>query len=122
MKIKAKELYLSVNAIEILANNKLPIQAAYEVSLVVDEVMRMHGIIEAHRESIIKKFGKHNKKENVYAIPEDDVIALSNASTEFEMYLSEDVELNIDKISIGILGDINISINDIKKLGWLLTK
>ena len=121
MKIKAKDIYMSIQALEALMNNKIPIQTAYEISLVIEEVVRVYDIIEKQREKIIEKYGSENET-GAFTIPETDLISLSQAGSEFDTYMLEDVDVDINKISISKFGNIDITINDIKALNWLLEK
>ncbi len=122
MKIQAKVLYTSVVALETLMSSKLPIQTAYDISLIMDEVVKVHGIIEDAREDIIKRFGTYDIATQAYNIDENDSVTIDKASLEFEAYLQTELEVNIEKIDVKVFNDISITINDIKLLGWLFTK
>lgn len=119
MKVTAKDIYLGAESLKTILDEKLPIQIAYNLSKTTEEVSKIMGIIEEERVSIVTKYGKKDKKNGGYIIPENDLISISSANNDFTEYLESEIDVNISKIDISELGNIELTVSDIQNLKWL---
>lgn len=120
MKIKARDVYTGANAMVKMVNSELPIQKAYKLSIIYNKFVEVSNIIENKRLSIMKKYGKEEPGIGTYVIPKEDILSEARANDEFENYLDEEIDIDIDYIDIKDLDNISLTISEMRGITWLI--
>lgn len=121
VKMKLGEVNLCVRILEKFIENDLPIKTAWRLNKIFKVLIDEFNEIENFREKLIRQYGDEMQME-------DGSIALKVKEENAEVYmeklnefLNEEVELNIDPVSIEDIGDsINLSVANAQLLSKIL--
>ena len=88
-----------------IMQKELPIKVSYRISKIINLFRKESSEIEDARVKLVKKYGKEDKEGNI-KIAEEKQDEFRN---EFAEFLQEEIEINLEPISIEDIGDITIS-------------
>lgn len=121
MKITNAQLVSSVPSLNVLNGLKLPVKASYWVAKTSRVVQNS---IEDYQEALSKLQKKHAElDENDEMKTEGDKVIFKDPNAfqeEFQELLKMEVELNLNKISLDSLGDVEIEPSLLYHLDWFL--
>lgn len=121
VKMKLGEVNLCVRVLEKFIENDLPIKTAWRLNKIFKVLIDEFNEIENFREKLIKQYGDETQLEDgsvALKVKEENSEAFMKDLNEF---LNEEVELNIDPVSIDDIGDnINLSVANAQLLSKIL--
>lgn len=110
MKIELAELENIIVGGKEIIEKELPIKTSFRISRTLKKVQEEYEIYDEKRKSIISKFSKKDKDGKI--IENEGKVTIENTSM-FQKEINEldsiEIELDIEKISINDLGEIDIS-------------
>lgn len=120
MKITLGQMVQSVESLQKLFNEPLPIKTTFKLKKITQEIDNNLKIYDDSRNSLLKKYGKADKEnEGMFIIDPKNQKALDKEHTELtEM----EVSLSFEPISSSILGKIQLSSKDLVLLDWLIVE
>ena len=109
--MKLKTILESKGSLQELIGQAMPINAAFKISKIQKELNSILELFDDRKRNLFNKYGKDNQitKEN-----EEVYIK------EYTILLEEELDLEIEKVSIDKLGDISIAPAHLTNLDWLL--
>jgi len=110
-----KQILESKEAIEELVGMILPINVAIKVSKVQKECNDALAVYEEMRKALFEKYGEEVDEQ--LTIKAEHVDTFMKESQEI---IEEELDIEINPISVEALGDISIKPAHITQLGWLL--
>ena len=94
----------------------MSINTAYKIANVVDEIGKALRVYEERKLQLFKEYGKDDD-EGGMTILEENVQTYQDLHDKL---VQEEVDLNIDMISIEMLGDISVTPATLITLNWLI--
>lgn len=116
-KVVIKDILASTDALSTLTGTSIPINTAYKIATVVEEVGIVLKAFEPRQLELYKAYG--DAVDGGFKIRKEEEDAFQ---AKYNELVSEVVDLNIDKITIDMLGDITLSPATLLTLKWLITK
>lgn len=113
-----KELLDNVKPLQELVEQKMPIATAYKIGKLIKECEVIIELFEGHKKELFEKFGNTLEDNNI-EIPQENV---EEFSKEIEVYLNEEIEIEVPAITIDMLGNIEIEPSALASLDWLITE
>lgn len=95
MKIKAGELFIAVEAIGRIRNDKMPLRAASWLVLLNKKLSPSYELILEKRNEIIRKYCEEGKNR----VAQDK---MADYLKEVEPFLKEEVEVEVDAVKVGM--------------------
>lgn len=120
--MKLKDLVTSIESINKLNAEKLPVSAGYKLSVFFKKVNPELTAWETARKELIeelgtKKLDEDGKETDKYEFAEDKVKEFND---KIEELLNQEVNIEIPEITIADLGDIKIEPKYLMALDWLI--
>lgn len=112
-----KQLLDNSKALHELVVQKMPIATAYKLGKMIKECDVVIELFESHKKELFEKFGNVLEDGNI-EIPKEKVEAFGE---EINVYLDEEIDIAIPKITIEQLGNIEIEPSVLTSLDWLIT-
>ncbi|MEI6532483.1 MAG: hypothetical protein WCO06_01445 [Candidatus Roizmanbacteria bacterium] len=106
MKVKLSQVVNSSEDIKKLLEVKLPVKVSYRLSRLVSKLQPYLTIYEAKRNELVKEFGEAPDKEGNVKVKDPE--KLKQFMAKFSELLSEDIDIDFEKIKIDTLGDMSI--------------
>lgn len=113
MKIKAGELFIAVEAIGRMRNDKMPLRAASWLVLLNKRLAPSHEIILEKRNEIIRKYCEEGKNKVAQE-------KMADYLKEVEPFLKEEVEVDAVKVGMSIFENVSISADSLMALEHFL--
>jgi hypothetical protein len=125
MKFTIRQLLEMESGMVKLRDKDIPIVQAYRLKKFIGIVMDELKLFHEHRMEIMNKYAMKDE-DGKFVVRDDGMVAykdiddLNKCNTEIGELVDIEVEINFDKIPINMLGDINISIQDLMTLEPIL--
>ena len=108
MELTLSQIYKIAKKIDVLISEKMPIKTSYKIMKIAAEIEKEYKIIEQARLALVTKYSDDSKK-----VDDDKINEFHN---DFFVLLEDEVEIDIDKIDMDDLVDIQISAIDLQVL------
>ena len=125
MKLKAHEIYNMHEAIQTLSQGQIAMPMAYYVAKNTKVIKDEAAAIDEARQKLIMEYGKKNEdgslqisEEGTVAIDDSKVVSLNE---QLSKLFEAEVEIDITKIPLSTLNQINIPIASMEKLLPIIT-
>ena len=109
--MKLKTILESKDSLQELITQSMPINSAFKISKIQRELNNILEIFDNRKKDLFSKYGEDNQ-----IIKENEEIYIK----EYTILLEEELDLEIEKVSIDKLGNISIAPAHLTNLGWLL--
>lgn len=113
IKLEMREIVSMIDSIDELMKFELPVAQSYKVIKNINKMREEHAAYEAQRHNLVRKHGERLEGENVVRVKMDNMEAFGK---ELEEMLSKTLELDIEPISVTLLGDHKMKAKDIATL------
>lgn len=116
--MKLGELVISANVLMGLGNQKLPAKAAFQLRRVIEQVQVELARFDKVREELAKQYGD-DIGDGKYKIREE---SLEKFAAEMNDLLGADIDIAIQKIGIDAFQGVELSVQDLVLLDWLISE
>jgi len=120
--MKLKQLVNSVESINALVSQKLPVVVSYKLSLFLKKIQPELSTWDEKKDALIKEYGKIKKDEKgvdttEYEIIKEDVKAFQ---AKLDTVLEEEIKIDVPEIKINDLGAVEIEPKHLLALDWII--
>jgi hypothetical protein len=112
--MKLKQIYQSIEALQLLMEERLPIKTAYNIARILRKVNGELELFDQQKNSLIKELGE--EKDGGFIVKPENIQEFNNKINEL---LDVEVE-DFNKILLSSLGDIKIASKVLISLDWLI--
>jgi hypothetical protein len=113
IKFTYRELSQMADSIDALLNIKLPVKDSYNLALAANTLRDKFSTYEQSRQALVRKYGDFIQSENVIKVKQENMEKFTH---ELEGLMSQTVELSLEPISVGSLGDNKMTAKDMALL------
>jgi hypothetical protein len=118
MKLKNGKIFNSKKALDKIKNTSLPIKTAYKIAKITKVIDEQYNFIVTQQNEIIKKYG--TEENGCYGIKANDYENLNKYAKDFNEVLEIEEEIEIQKISLEELEKVELTINDVESIDFLI--
>lgn len=113
IKIEMREVVGMMESIDELMKLELPVAQSYKIIKGINKLKEEHGAYDAQRHNLVRKHGERVDGENVVRVKMEN---MESFGKELEELLGKSVELDVEPISVTLLGDHKMKAKDIALL------
>jgi hypothetical protein len=114
LKLEMREIIGMMESIDELMKLELPVAQSYKVIKNIKKIKEEHASYEVARHDLVRKHGERVESENIVRVKNEN---MEQFGKELEEILSRSIELDIEPISVSILGEHRMKAKDIAILG-----
>jgi tRNA A37 threonylcarbamoyladenosine modification protein TsaB len=114
MKVKISKLTVAIPSLKFLAEQTTQAKTAYKLAKFLNAVSSELDIAETTRKNLIKTYNLENKESL-----EENSDNLENFKQEMTKLMDEEVEINMEPLSINELGGMPISVSHMMNLDFM---
>lgn len=119
MELRLREILMSEQVLGALASEKLKTSTNWKIMKNLKKIQEETQIFETFKAEKIKQYGKFDEEQNDYILTQDNE-NYAVVVSELEELLNQTVNLDIQKIKLEEIENVELNVQQLFKIEWMI--